>query len=139
MGFAGQSEQMEMLKEKQIEALKRTMKPEFINRLDEVVIFSRLGKAEIDNICDIMLANLAKKLGERDIALKVSRTAKAYIVEKGTDEEYGARPLRRTIRNLVEDALSEKILSGDIKRGNTVWVDADKDGLTFSTKKPENA
>ena len=139
LGFAGKAEQMEQLKEKQIEALKRTMKPEFINRLDEVVIFSRLGKAEIEKICDIMLNNLAKKLGERDIALKVSRAAKAYIVDKGTDEEYGARPLRRTLRNLVEDALSEKILSGEVKRGNTVWVDVDATGLTFSTKKPENA
>ena len=137
LGFANNSQQMEQLKERQIEALKRTMKPEFINRLDEVVIFSRLGKDDIDKICDIMLANLAKKLNERDIALKVSRKAKAYIVDHGTDEEYGARPLRRTIRNLVEDVLSEKILAGEIKRGNTVWIDADDSGLTFSTKKPE--
>jgi ATP-dependent Clp protease ATP-binding subunit ClpC len=139
VGFANNQAQIEELKDRQIEALKRTMKPEFINRLDEIVLFSRLGAEDIDNICDIMLANLAKKLNERDIALKVSRAAKAYIVNKGSDSEYGARPLRRTIRSLIEDALSEKILAGDIKRGNTVWVDVDESGLTFSTKKPENA
>ena len=139
VGFANNEAKLEELKERQIEALKRTMKPEFINRLDEVVMFARLGAEDIDRICDIMLANLAKKLGERDIALKVSRSAKAYIVSKGTDVEYGARPLRRTIRNLVEDVLSEKILAGEVKRGNTVWVDMANGQLTFSTKKPENA
>ena len=139
VGFAHSESKLEELKERQIEALKRTMKPEFINRLDEIVMFGRLGSEDIDKICDIMLQGLAKKLNERDIALKVSHAAKSYIVEKGTDVEYGARPLRRTIRNLLEDALSERILSGDIKRGNTVWVDVDTEGLTFSTKKPENA
>ena len=139
VGFAHSEAKLDELKEKQIEALKRTMKPEFINRLDEIVMFGRLQSEDIDKICDIMLEGLAKKLNERDIALKVSRAAKAYIVQHGTDVEYGARPLRRTIRNLLEDALSERILSGEIKRGNTVWVDVDGEGLTFSTKKPDNA
>lgn len=139
LGFATDSHEQEEFKEKQIEALKRVMKPEFINRLDEVVIFNRLTKDEIGQIADIMLVNLSKKLNERDIALRVSRKAKDFVVSQGTNEEYGARPLKRAIRSLVEDALSEKILAGEIKRGNTVWIDVDKGQLTFSTKKPETA
>ena len=139
LGFAGGQDEKDRLKERQIEALKRTMKPEFINRLDEVVIFSTLSKADITKIADVMLVNLARKLSERDIALKVSQKAKAYIVDQGTNEEYGARPLKRAIRSLVEDALSERILSGEIKRGNTVWIDKGPEGLTFGTKKPEIA
>ena len=139
LGFASGSAEQEQFKDRQIEALKRYMKPEFINRLDEVVIFNRLSRDEICQIADIMLRNLAKKLNDRDIALRVSRKAKDYIVSHGTNEEYGARPLKRAIRTLVEDVLSEKILAGDIKRGNTVWIDLDDNGLTFSTKKPSNA
>lgn len=117
-----------------IEALKKTMKPEFVNRLDEIVVFNPLSQADLARIFDLLLLTLAKKLFEKNIKIKISRQAKDFIVKKGTSFEYGARPLKRTLRYLVEDKLSELILTDDLKEGNTVWIDLSLDELTFKIK-----
>ena len=120
------------MKEKQMNALRRTLKPEFINRIDEVVIFRSLDKADMYRICNLMLASTAKRLKDMNITVSVSDAAKDLLVEKGYDSQYGARPLRRTIQKMLEDKLSEEILSGNLKVGGKIKVDADGDKLSFT-------
>lgn len=120
------------MKEKQMNALRRTLKPEFINRIDEVVIFRSLDKADMHRICNLMLASTAKRLKDMNITVSVSDAAKDLLVEKGYDSQYGARPLRRTIQKMLEDKLSEEILSGNLKIGGKIKVDADGDKLSFT-------
>ena len=126
-----QAERVEDVKEQIAALMKATFKPEFLNRVDEVITFKRLGKAEILKIVDIQLGYLAKRLEEQGIKLSVSAKAKAYLAEVGFDPLYGARPLKRTIQNLVQNPLARKVLAGEIKEGGTVVVDAGKDGLAF--------
>lgn len=120
------------MKEKQMNALRRTLKPEFINRIDEVVIFRSLDKADMHRICNLMLASTAKRLKDMNITVSVSDAAKDLLVEKGYDSQYGARPLRRTIQKMLEDKLSEEILSGNLKVGGKIKVDAGGDKLSFT-------
>jgi ATP-dependent Clp protease ATP-binding subunit ClpB len=114
--------------------LKATFKPEFLNRIDETVFFNRLGKPEILKIVDIQLGLLAARLGERKISLEVTPKAKAHLAEAGYDPQYGARPLKRTIQTLVQNPLAKKVLSGELADGDTVTVDAGKDGIVFRKK-----
>lgn len=112
----------ENMKERQMDALKEAMKPELINRIDEIIFFHRLTRDDLEKIADIMFASLEKRLDERSVTVTVSREAKDYIVGEGYNEEYGARPLRRTIQRLVEDRLSEMLLTGRISDGDKVNV-----------------
>jgi ATP-dependent Clp protease ATP-binding subunit ClpC len=136
LGFSAQSEEVsdyEIMKEKQMDALRRAMKPELINRIDEIIIFRRLSKQNIDTIADLMFALLNKRLDEKNISSEVSEEAKKLIVAKGYDEEYGARPLRRTIQRLIEDRLSEMLLSGEIVSGDKVDIGVQNGELSFKT------
>jgi ATP-dependent Clp protease ATP-binding subunit ClpB len=126
-----QAERVEDVKEEISALLKSTFKPEFLNRVDEIITFKRLGKAEILKIVDIQLSLLAKRLQEQGIGLAVSAKAKAYLAEAGFDPLYGARPLKRTIQNLVQNPLASKVLAGEIREGGKISVDAGKDGLVF--------
>ena len=121
----------ENMKERQMEALKEAMKPELINRIDEIIFFHRLTKEDIEKIADIMFASLEKRLEERSVTVEMSEEAKDYIVGEGYNEEYGARPLRRTIQRLVEDRLSEMLLSGRISDGDKVAVTVKDGALDF--------
>jgi ATP-dependent Clp protease ATP-binding subunit ClpB len=124
-----QAERIEDVREEIAAMLKATFKPEFLNRVDEVITFKRLGKAEIAKIVSIQLGFLARRLGEQGISLKVGDKAKAYLAEVGFDPLYGARPLKRTIQNLVQNPLARKVLAGEIKDGQTATVEAGKEGL----------
>ncbi len=124
----------EEMKEKQIAALKRTMKPEFINRIDDIIIFHPLTDEDIKGIADIMFNSLTRKLAERKIGLVLTPEAKAYVIKRGTNLEYGARPLRRTIQKLIEDELSEKILTGAVKIGDSVKIALKDEKLCFFAK-----
>lgn len=124
----------ENMKERQMEALKEAMKPELINRIDEIIFFHRLTKDDIEKIADIMFASLEKRLEERSVTVEMSEEAKDYIVGEGYNEEYGARPLRRTIQRLVEDRLSEMLLSGRISDGDKVAVTVKDGTLDFEKK-----
>lgn len=114
-----------------INALKKAMKPEIINRIDEIVVFRKLSKQSVRKIADIMLASLDKRLGERGINVVYTDAAKDYIVTSGYDAEYGARPLRRTIQRLVEDKLSEMLLTSQVADGGRITVDSDGNQLCF--------
>ncbi len=105
--------------------LKNYFKPEFINRLDDLIIFNPLGKEEIKKIVDILLVGVKSKLKERDIEIEVTEAAKELIADAGFDPVYGARPLKRAVQELIEDTLAEKILEGSVKDGDKVIFDAE--------------
>ena len=139
LGFSGgeskANDDYEMMKEKQMQALKDAMKPELINRIDEIIIFRRLSKENIEVIADLMFAGLKKRLEEKDITLNLTDRAKTYIVSQGFSEEYGARPLRRAIQRLVEDKLSEMVLTGALGDGDKINVDFEGFDLTYKVAK----
>lgn len=115
-------------------AIKTNFSPEFINRLDGIVYFNRLKKDDMINIVDIQIRKLEQRLEEKNITLIISKTVKEFLVDKGFDEKYGARPLKRSIQQFLEDPLSEEILLGTIKEGSTIKMKVDKknDKLEFS-------
>lgn len=139
LGFTSGSREddYERMKSKQMEALKKTLKPEFINRVDDIIIFTRLDRDDLDKVADILIQALKARLKDRNIYIELTPAAKSYLVEKGYDAEYGARPLKRAIQKELEDKLSEEILKGTVSIGDNIIVDAAGDGLTFS-KKQEN-
>jgi ATP-dependent Clp protease ATP-binding subunit ClpB len=114
--------------------LKATFKPEFLNRIDEVIFFNRLGKAEIQKIVDIQLGVLKERLKEKRVSLEVSPKAKALLADTGFDPQFGARPLKRTIQNMVQNPLARSLLSGEVKEGDMVVADAEKGVLVFKKK-----
>ena len=138
LGFASENDEKanyEFMKERVMEEVKRLFKPEFLNRIDDITVFHPLSRENIRAIAAIMVASIAKRTKEQmNIALTVDSSARDYLAEKGYDEKYGARPLRRTIQTLIEDRLSEEILSGTFKSGDEVTVKKGKDGLIFSQK-----
>ncbi|MGH7834896.1 MAG: ATP-dependent chaperone ClpB [Candidatus Binatia bacterium] len=128
----GESNREEM-ERRVTDALRQAFKPEFLNRVDEAVVFNSLGREQIKAIVDIQLRRLAKILAERKIGIDVTERAKAVLAEKGYDPAYGARPLKRAIQRLVQDPLAVRILQGDFRDGDQVTVDFDGEELTFAT------
>jgi len=112
----------ETMKEKIIEESKKAFKPEFLNRLDELVVFHMLEKADLSRIIDLEISKLAKRLKDKSIVIQLSETSRALLIEKGYDPSYGARPMRRAVEKYLEDPLAEALLRGDIKQGDTVEV-----------------
>ena len=121
-------------------ALKELFRPEFLNRVDEIVTFNSLTSDELIQIIDLLLKYTDEALANKDIKLSVTTAAKKYILEKGTDLKYGARPLRRAIQKYIEDEIAEMLLRSEVLPGQTIKVDAKKDGLKFTvqTKKIKN-
>ena len=119
------------MKDKAISALNRVFNPEFLNRVDEVVVFHPLMKDHIGQIIDIMLDESKNQLKEKGIALEITKTAKNHLIEKGYDEKYGARPLRRTIQREIEDPLANEILKGVFKEGSKAIVDCEEEKIVF--------
>lgn len=111
------------------EELKQYFRPEFLNRLDEIIVFRQLNKAEVTQIAEIMLKEVFGRLTEKGITLEVSDRFKDRLIQEGYSPSYGARPLRRAIMRLLEDSLAEEILSGRIKDGDTALVDVDENGI----------
>lgn len=122
----------EEMKSKQLEALKSTMKPEFINRIDDIIIFRKLDKISLYKIEDILIDSLNKRIADKNITLTFTDKAKEFILENGTNENYGARPLKRTIAKLVENKLSEMIITGTLKDCQDVVIDYDGSLLVFT-------
>ena len=133
IGFAKADEAVtyERMKEKVNEELKRHFRPEFLNRIDEVIVFHELSQAEVTEIVDLMIKRVVGQLESQGINLELTPAAKALLARKGYDPTLGARPLRRAIQRLVEDPLSERILWKEFHAGETVVVDADGDSIAF--------
>ncbi len=119
---------------KMISALKETFRPEFLNRVDEIVVFEQLNQEQLLQIVDLMLNDTKKALDNKDIKLEVSQDAKKTLLNKGTDIKYGARPLRRAIQRYLEDELSDMILRSELHNGQTVLVTSNEDSLNFEIK-----
>ena len=136
LGFASEKaveNESERVRQSHIQALKGAMKPEIINRIDEIVVFKKLDKASLLKIADLMFASLEKRLESKDISVTITQSAKDYIVSEGYDAEYGARPLRRTLQRLVEDKLSEQLIRAEISSGDKVKIDFDGNNLVFES------
>ena len=135
LGFASNDDAKEryrFMKERVMEEVKRMFKPEFLNRIDEIIVFHQLSQDHMKEIVDIMLKSICRRtLTQMNLKLTVDDTAKAFLVEKGYDEKYGARPLRRAIQNLLEDKLAEAVLDGEVKAGDEVTVTKGEDSLKF--------
>lgn len=142
LGFATSTDEKqshENMKSKVMDEVRRIFKPEFINRIDEIIVFHMLNKEQIGKIVDIMINTVNKRtLEQMKISIELDDEAKKYIVDKGYDEKYGARPLRRTIQNELEDNIAEKILEGKIKEGNKVKVTVKDGKLDFFVKRGIN-
>src|SRR5208283_2894901 len=119
----------EAARERVMDALRAHFKPEFLNRVDEIVIFEPLKKSDLSRIVDIQLDRLHKLLEERKLTLELTSPAKAFLAEHGYDPVYGARPLKRAIQKYLQDPLALKVLSGEYQAGDTVRVDAGKGEL----------
>ena len=123
------------MKDRVMDEVKRLFKPEFLNRIDEIIVFHQLTREHIKGIADIMLGTISKRCKEQlGIGLEATDSAKEHLIDKGYDDKYGARPLRRTIQNLVEDRMAEEMLDGSIKAGSLVEVGFDGEKLTFTVK-----
>ena len=126
----------EFMKGRVMEEVKRLFKPEFLNRIDEIIVFHQLTKEHMKGIADIMLRGIEKRSKEQlGITLTVNEAAKDLLIDKGYDDKYGARPLRRTLQSLLEDKMAEEILDGKLKKGVNVEVDCEEGKLTFTVKK----
>ncbi len=128
----------EKTKAKIMEEAKRVFKPEFLNRINSIIVFHQLLRDHLRKIIDIEMRGITKRLAERHMPLEVTQAAKDFLIEQGYDEKFGARPLRRSVENNLEDPLAESLLRGDLKEGETVIVDVTEDGkaLTFTQKAP---
>ncbi|MDO4438251.1 MAG: ATP-dependent Clp protease ATP-binding subunit [Eubacteriales bacterium] len=133
MGFAqgdDSNRDYQDMKDKVMEDVKQIFKPEFLNRVDELIVFHQLSRKDMDKIVDIMINNIRKRTSEHlKLELEITEPAKQRIIENGYDEKYGARPLRRAIQTMVEDEIAESVLAGTISYGDTVVIDVDPENV----------
>ncbi|MEZ0100768.1 ATP-dependent Clp protease ATP-binding subunit ClpA [Bradyrhizobium elkanii] len=127
------------VREQVMNMVRAHFRPEFLNRIDEIILFHRLQKSDMGRIVEIQFSRLRRLLEDRKIELELDPKARDWLADKGWDPAYGARPLKRVIQRSVQDPLAEMILSGDVRDGSQVRLSATKAGLTFNGKKPENA
>ena len=137
LGFAENRQGAEIsekeMREQVLDILNKHFRPEFLNRIDEIVIFHPLSKKQIDDIVDLQIALIQKRLKDRDITIKVKAPAKKVLAEKGYDPIYGARPLKRALQREILDKLALSMIKGEIENGDSIEIDAKKDELTFKT------
>ncbi|ADG04900.1 ATP-dependent Clp protease ATP-binding subunit [Kyrpidia tusciae] len=142
LGFAARSEEEDAykdMKNKVMEELKRQFRPEFLNRIDEVIVFHALTQQDIMRIVDLMVDDLRKRLRDHDIDFELTDDAKAFLAKEGFDPTYGARPLKRAIQRHIEDRLSEALLNGTIVKGDRVRIDFQDGALTVRKLEPSSA
>jgi ATP-dependent Clp protease ATP-binding subunit ClpC len=133
LGFKTQKEEVtyQEMKEKLLEEVKRTFKPEFLNRVDDTIVFRPLVKEDLQSIIDIEIGFVAQRLKEHNITLDVTQEAKDFLIEKGFDPIFGARPLKRTIQRFLEDPLASEIISKRFREGSTAKVLRKNQELVF--------
>jgi ATP-dependent Clp protease ATP-binding subunit ClpC len=140
IGFSRQEKsEQQRLRSAVDDELKRTFRPEFLNRVDDIVIFQPLAEEHLKKIVDLLILEVEKRLADRNIRLELDDEAKAWLLKRGYEPAYGARPLRRAIQRYVENPLSSRILQGEIKDGEAVVVGVSGDVLSFNTKKKVKA
>jgi ATP-dependent Clp protease ATP-binding subunit ClpC len=139
IGFAARPDEKmtyERMRDRVMEELKRSFRPEFLNRIDEVIVFRSLTRADVKEIVGLMMKRVREQLGTKDLDIELTDTVKELLAEKGYDQALGARPLRRTIQRLIEDPLSEKLLWKEFRAGQTIIVDVRDGEVLFETPTP---
>jgi ATP-dependent Clp protease ATP-binding subunit ClpC len=139
VGFSasvGEGYDYDRMREKVLEEMKHQFRPEFLNRIDEIIVFHALSREDVKAIVDLMMKRVREQLKSKDLDIELTDAAKDLLAEKGYDPALGARPLRRTIQRLVEDPLSEKLLYKEFRAGQTVIVDALDGEITFEAPSP---
>jgi ATP-dependent Clp protease ATP-binding subunit ClpB len=131
--FGDPSLDREKQKDAVLDEVRAYFRPEFVNRIDEIVVFEPLGREEIGEIVDIQLGLLRKRLAERDLTLELTDAAREYIANKGYEPQFGARPLKRVLQREIQDPLALELLAGRIHDGSTVTVDLVDGTLTFTS------
>ena len=141
VGFAAQRDEArtrkqsyDSMKEKVLGEMKKTFRPEFLNRIDEIIVFHELTEDQLRNIVDLLIKDLQGRLADRKLGVELTERAKSWLAKVGYDPQYGARPLRRAIERYVENPLSTKLLRGEYSPGDTIIVDLGDDGLTFTVR-----
>jgi ATP-dependent Clp protease ATP-binding subunit ClpB len=129
-----ETQDVDAVRDQVMGVVKANFRPEFLNRVDEIILFHRLKRSEMGRIVDIQMKRLGRLLDDRKIVLDLSPRARDWLADKGYDPAYGARPLKRVIQKQVQDPLAEKILGGEIHDGETIEIDAGASGLIFSAK-----
>jgi ATP-dependent Clp protease ATP-binding subunit ClpC len=129
-----EKQRYEAMKEKVMAEVKKTFRPEFLNRLDEIIVFHELSEEQLRSIVDLMVKDLQKRLAERKLDIELTEKAKSWLAKEGYDPIFGARPLRRVIERYVENPLSTRLLRGEYKEGDRVKVDLGDEGLTFAAR-----
>jgi ATP-dependent Clp protease ATP-binding subunit ClpB len=129
-----EGEDTDAVRDQVMTVVRAAFRPEFLNRIDEIILFHRLKKSEMTRIVDIQMTRLQKLLDDRKITITLDAGAREWLADKGWDPAYGARPLKRVIQKAVQDPLAEMILAGTIKDGEQVTVSSGKQGLTFNGK-----
>jgi ATP-dependent Clp protease ATP-binding subunit ClpC len=124
------------MKDKLMEEAKRAFKPEFINRLDDIIVFHQLTKADLLHIVELEVAKVLTRIKEKDVHIVLEQSAKEFLIEKGYDPQYGARPMRRAVERYLEDPFAEELLRGNMKAGDVVHVRAEDGKLTFHAVEP---
>jgi ATP-dependent Clp protease ATP-binding subunit ClpC len=135
MGFGASTkneQDYDVMKDKILEEAKKVLKPEFVNRLDDLIVFHSLGKPELLEIVDLEISKVTARIKIKEITIVLDDKAKELLIEKGYDPQYGARPMRRAVERYLEDPMAEEILRGNLKPGDTAQVSAEKDKLTFT-------
>jgi len=131
-----EKDRYEKLKDTVMDEMKKAFRPEFLNRIDDIIVFAHLTKTEIREIVDIMLKDLVKRIKDQELALEVSDEVKDYLADKGYSQTYGARPLRRVIQKKIEDPIAEEILTGQYGHGDVLKLDLEDEKITFHRAEP---
>jgi ATP-dependent Clp protease ATP-binding subunit ClpC len=141
LGFGAVSghESYEQMRDKILEESKRTFKPEFLNRLDDMIVFHTLGRPDLAKIVDLEVAKVVQRIGTKAIKVVLESSAVEFLIDKGYDPTYGARPMRRAVEKFLEDPLAEELLRGNIKAGNVLDVHAAGEKLEFKVIQPEHS
>jgi ATP-dependent Clp protease ATP-binding subunit ClpC len=152
LGFATQKDTSqgvksgyERMKDKVMTEVRKTFRPEFINRIDDIIVFHELNEEQLSKIVELLIQDLQKRLDERKLTVKITDAARSWLVKVGYDPAFGARPLRRAIEQYVESPLANRLLKGEFNEGDTILVDSGPEGLIFGTlgraavKKPRRA
>ena len=126
------------MRDKILDESKRVFKPEFLNRLDDMIVFHQLERSDLVKIVDLEVAKVIKRVRAKDIKVHLDTTAVEFLIDKGYDPTYGARPMRRAVEKYLEDPLADQLLRGNIKQGDTLEVHAAGEQLAFKVAQPEH-
>ena len=133
LGFKAQREDLtyEEMKEKLMDEVKKTFKPEFLNRIDDVIVFRALSREDLKEIVEIEVREVKERLREQGVTIELTKEAKDFLINEGFDPTFGARPLKRTISRHLEDPLAQALLKGEIKKNQTILIKRKQDHLVF--------